>query len=193
MVRLKAKSASLALALIAVAVPVITGLSGCASSASGPTLPTRAAPAQYRSVYQWQRFTLVSRSQLDASTSASIVETAFPPPSVILLVPFAHNQLFIGFTVARFPCVGDYYLSRLTYGPGALVTIRLALRRVDLPNASCIAGVTPPVYQVVELPLSQFPAHLRLEIRVVHANVPIYPPPQAVVATDRTYVRLARS
>ncbi|MGA8427561.1 MAG: hypothetical protein WB801_08250 [Candidatus Dormiibacterota bacterium] len=108
-------------------------------------------------------------------------------------MPFAHNQVFIGFTLARFPCVGDYHLSHITDGPGALVTIRLDLRRADLHNASCIAGVTPPAYQVVELPLNQFPAHVRLEIRVVHAKVPIYPPPQAVVATDRTYVRLGGS
>jgi hypothetical protein len=193
MVRVKAKAATLALALIAVAVPAVTGLSGCASGVSGPTLPTRAAPAQYRSVYQWQRLTVVSRSQLQASTSASIVEMAFPPASVILVVPFAQNQLFIGFTLARFVCLGDYYLSHMTYGPGALVTIRLALRRTDLHDASCIAGAITPAYQVVELPLSEFPAHVRLEIRVVHAKVPIYPPPQAVVATDTTYVRLARS
>lgn len=192
MVRLKAQTASLALAVIAVAVPVVTVLSGCASSPSGPRLPTRAAPAQYRSLYQWQRFTVVSRSQLQASTSANIVETAFPPASVILVVPFAHNQLFIGFTLARFMCVGDYYLSRVIYGPGALVTIRLALRRADLHDASCIPAPHSPAYQVVELPLDQFPAHVRLEIRVVHAKVPIYPPPEALVATDRTYVRVAK-
>lgn len=187
MVMLRSTTTVVALPACIAAALVVSLLSGCASSGLGPRLPTRAETVRYQALYQGVDSSCAEQPQLGASTSLSTVEMTFPMfGSTEFKVPGRH-QLFIGFRLDASKCVGAYYLAGITFGPGALVTVNLA-QPILVPGALALAL---PAYQVVELPLNQFPTEIRVMVESVHWS--LFPVPPLSAATDRTYVRLAGS
>jgi len=169
-------------------VVLLTVLSGCASGAAGPKFPTRAEPVRCQALCEGVDSSCAEQPQLGASTSLSTLEITFPVfGSTQFTLPGRH-QLFIGFRLDASACASAYYLAGITRGPGALITVSLA-QPVQVPGA---LALPLPLYQVVELPLTQFPTNLRVMVKSVHRNLASLSHSSSE-ATERTYAWLARS
>jgi hypothetical protein len=110
------------------------------------------------------------------------IEKDFPPGTTTSPspVPSATGaQLYVGLTLARFSCLPDY-LASITYAPGARLTLSVEKKEL-LPGQACFQLIGPLMYQVVALPLRQFPARLKLEV-VVDRPAPL--------SAEQTYFRL---
>lgn len=119
---------------------------------------------------------------LQVSTSLAAIEKHFPPGTSTSPSPSPSAtgpQLYLGLTLARYSCLPDY-LAGITYGPGARLILSVEKQKL-LPGHACFHLIGPLMYQVVALPLSQFPPRLKLEVTVERP---------APLLTDRTYFRL---
>jgi len=142
-------------------------ISGCATAAAGTGLPSSASAASYRSLYLGLEGAGLGQPPLLAETTISTLEADFPPPSAARLQSELKRlgpELYLGITLARLSCRDDY-LAQVSYGPGAVVTLTVVQRQLP-PGAACFELIGPVRYQVVALPLRQFPGRLRLSIMV---------------------------
>ena len=148
-------------------------------------LPLRAVDLTYTSLYVGMEQSTVTSPSLLASTSLATIQRNFPPGASTSSAPPPGDtgpQLYLGLTLARYSCLPDH-LARIAYGPGARLTLSVEKERL-LPGHACSQLIGPLMYQVVALPLSQFPAGLRLKVTVER------PPP---LLSDRRYFRLPAS
>jgi hypothetical protein len=155
-------------ALGSLALVVAALVSGCAGAAASARLPDSATSANYRSLYVGLDHVGVTQPPLLVATSISAVESHFPPPSPARLhreLLGVGPELYVGVTLARLSC-RDNYLAKVTYGPGALLTLSVVQHQLP-PGKACFELIGPVMYQVVALPLDQFSPHLGLAI-VVH-------------------------
>lgn len=154
------RSAPLALALALAAL-----VSGSAGAQATTLTQVTSIPAHYRSLYGGLDHSRVSPPRLFASTSLALVERRFPP-GVAAVPPSptatAGGELYIGFPLAPLSCRDDY-LAKVTLGPGAVLTLAVLQHRLP-PGAACFQLIGPLMYQVIALPLEQFPSHLRLAV-----------------------------
>jgi hypothetical protein len=128
-----------------------------------------------------EQLSVVSPS-LQISTSLAAIQKNFPPgvgasPSPMPSV--TGPQLYLGLTLARYSCLPDY-VAAITYGPGARLTVSVEKQKL-LPGHACFQLIGPLMYQVVALPLSQFPARVKLEV-AVNRHMPLL--------SNRSYFRL---
>lgn len=157
-----ARSAGLALALVTAAL-----ISGCAAVAAAGASPDHPVPARYRSLYTGLNHSRVSLPPLLAGTRLGVVERTFPPGSVALPPGAAAPggpQLYVGFTLAPLSCRDDY-LAKAAIGPGAVLALTVVQRHLPA-GVACFELIGPLMYQVVALPLHQFPGHIRLLVEV---------------------------
>ncbi len=141
--------------------------SGCATVAASSGLPKATSPVSYRSLYVGLDRAELAQPPLLAATSISELEADFPPTSSARLRHELRGlgpQLYLGITLARFSCQDDY-LADVTYGPGALLTLTVAKHQLP-PGRACFELIGPLMYQVVALPLKEFPHPLTLSIVV---------------------------
>ncbi|HUY25547.1 MAG TPA: hypothetical protein VMV09_09660, partial [Candidatus Saccharimonadales bacterium] len=128
-------------------------------------LPRRAVDLTYASLYVGMEQSTVASPSLLVSTSLATIEKNFPRGSSTASSPPPRDtgpQLYLGLTLARYSCLTDH-LAGITYGPGARLTLSVEKQRL-LPGRACSQLIGPLMYQVVALPLSQFPAGLRLKV-----------------------------
>ena len=160
-------------------------ISGLSPVSARTHLPRRSIDPTYRSLYVGFEQLSVASPSLQVSTSLAAIEKNFPAGTSASPSPTPSAtgpQLYVGLTLARFSCLPDYLVG-IAYGPGARLT--LAVDKMKLvPGRACFQLIGPLMYQVVALPLSQFPARLRLEVTVNR------PPP---LLSDRTYFRIPGS
>ena len=174
-----------ALRLFCLALAAATLLTGSVSALAAAGYPSRPGLAQYRTLYRGLDPIGVALPPLRAAISLARVEASFPSGTGTSSSPgqgAGPDRLFIGFTLARLSCM-DNYLAGITFGPGALVTVRVAQHRL-LAGTACFELIGPMMYQVVELPVSQFLTDLHLEIQVAR--------PHSSGAADRAYVQLTK-
>lgn len=139
----------------------------CATVVAGSGLPGSTTPASYRSLYVGLDRADLTQPPLLAKTSISALGADFPPTSPARLHKELQGlgpQLYLGLTLARLSCRDDY-LAQLTYGPGALLTLTVAQHELP-PGSACFELIGPFMYEVVALPLKQFPRHLTVSIVV---------------------------
>jgi hypothetical protein len=166
---------------LALALGLAAIISGCAEGAYS-RLPAEAVPASYHSLFVGLAPVGLSLPPLVASTSLVTVEARFPRQARAGASPASGGagQLYVGFALARLSCM-DEFLAGVSFGPGALLTVRLA--RHHLPRGeACFELIGPLMYQVVELPLARFPIPIHLEVVVRH--------PQPAGAPPREYLEL---
>ncbi|MFZ0167885.1 MAG: hypothetical protein WAL64_00520 [Candidatus Dormiibacterota bacterium] len=147
-------------------------------------MPLRAVDLTYTSLYVGTEQSTVTSPSFLVSTSLATIQRNFPPGASTSPTPPPGDtgpQLYLGLTLARYSCLPDY-LASITYGPGARLTLSVEKERL-LPGHACSQLIGPLMYQVVALPLSQFPPGLRLKVTV---NRP------TPLLGDRTYFRLPR-
>ncbi|MGH7643809.1 MAG: hypothetical protein ACRENX_12510 [Candidatus Dormibacteria bacterium] len=142
-------------------------LTGCAPVAAGALVPRSAVAPQYRTLYLGLDGGTLSQPPLVAATAVSALAARFPPPSPGQLhreLQGLGSQLYLGITLGRLSCRDDY-LAKVRYGPGARLTLTVAQHQLA-PGAACFELIGPVRYQVLALPLQQFPGRLRLSIVV---------------------------
>jgi|GEM_PF-4943665 len=157
-------------------------VSGLGTVAARARLPRRSVDPTYLSLYTGLEQLSVVSPSLQVSTSLAAIEKNFPPgasPSPSPMPTVTGAQLYVGLTLARYSCLPDY-VAAITYGPGARLTLFVEKQKL-LPGHACFQLIGPLMYQVVALPLSQFPARVRLEVAV---NRP------APLLSDRSYFRI---
>ncbi|MFZ0996474.1 MAG: hypothetical protein WAO09_10940 [Candidatus Dormiibacterota bacterium] len=157
-------------------------ISGLGTVAAKTRVPRRPVRATYLSLYVGLEQLSVVSPSLQVSTSLAAIEKHFPPPAGPSPSPTPSvigPQLYVGLTLARFSCLPDY-VAAVTYGPGARLTLSVERQKL-LPGHACFQLIGPLMYQVVALPLSQFPARVKLEVAVNR------PEP---LLSDRSYFRL---
>ena len=145
-------------------------------------MPRRAVDPSYRSLYVGLEQLSVVSPSLQLSTSLAAIEKNFPlgtSTSPSPLPSATGPQLYVGLTLARFSCLPDY-LAGIAYGPGARLTLSVEKKRL-VPGQACFQLIGPLMYQVLALPLSQFPARVKLEVAVNR--------PEPLI-NDRSYIRL---
>jgi hypothetical protein len=160
-------------------------ISGLSPVSARTHRPRRSIDPIYRSLYVGLQQLSVAIPDLQVSTSLAGIEKNFPAgtSSTPSPTPSATGpQLYMGLTLARFSCLPDY-LAGITYGPGARLTLTVDKKKL-VPGHACFQLIGPLMYQVLALPLSQFPAHLRLEVTV---NRP------TPLLSDHTYFRIPGS
>lgn len=160
-------------------------ISGLVTVTARTRLPRPPLDPTYQSLYVGLEQLSAVSPGLQVSTSLAATEKNFLPvtSSTPSPVPSASGpQLYVGLTLARFSCRPDY-LAGITYGPGA--RLRLSVEQKELlPGQACFQLIGPLMYQVVALPLSQFPARLKLEV-VVDRPAPLN--------AEQTYFRIPSS
>lgn len=141
--------------------------SSCAPAVAGAGLPSTTSPASYRSLYAGLDQPELVLPSLLAETSIAALQADFPatsPPRLRHELQGLGPQLYLGLSLTRLSCRDDY-LAHLTYGPGALLFLAVAQRRLP-PRSACFELIGPVMYQVLALPLDQFPRHVTLSIVV---------------------------
>ncbi|MGH7667665.1 MAG: hypothetical protein ACREN1_10245 [Candidatus Dormibacteria bacterium] len=126
-----------------------------------------AVPLKYQSLYLGLDGGGLSQPALMARTSYAAIEKYFPEPQSASPTPRANaqgGQLYVGLTLGRLTC-RNYYLARARYGPGLVVTLTVRQRRLP-PRMACFELIGPVRYQLLALPLGQFPGHARLTVVV---------------------------
>jgi len=172
-------------AAVVAALTALLLISGLSEVSARTRVPRRSVHLTYASVYVGLEQLSVVSPSLQVSTSLAAIEKNFPPASSASPSPApsaSGPQLYVGLTLARFSCLPDY-LANIAYGPGARLTLAVEKKRL-VPGQACFQLIGPLMYQVVALPVSQFPARLKLEVTVDR------PTP---LLTDRTYFRLPAS
>jgi hypothetical protein len=158
-------------------------ISGLGTVAARTRVPRRSVNPSYVSLYVGLEQLSVVSPSLQLSTSLAAIEKNFPPgtssSSPSPMPSLTRPQLYVGLTLARYSCLPDY-LAGITYGPGARLTLSVEKKRL-LPGQACFQLIGPLMYQVVALPLSQFPTRVKLEVAV---NRP------APLRSDRSFFRL---
>jgi len=156
--------------------------SGVSTVAARTRVPRRAVDPTYVSLYGGLEQLSVVSPSLQVSTSLAAIEKNFPPGGSSSASPtpsLTGPQLYLGLTLARFSCLPDY-LAGITYGPGARLTLSVEKKQPH-PGQACFQLIGPLMYQVLALPLSQFPARVKLEVAVNR--------PEPLI-NDRSYIRL---
>jgi len=160
--RRPARTALGALALLGAAL-----FSGYATAVASGSMPAATTAVSYRSLYLGLDHSGVSQPPLMARLRLSALAGDFPPPSKRQLDRALHGlgpALYLGIKLDRLRCPDDY-LTRVTYGPGPLLTAFVVRHRLA-PGEACFQLMGPVRYQVLALPLAQFPRQLRVTIAV---------------------------
>ncbi|MGH7641027.1 MAG: hypothetical protein ACREN7_06735 [Candidatus Dormibacteria bacterium] len=157
-------------------------VASCAS-ASAQSLPRAERTISHQSVYLGLDTGSLSQPRLVVTTDLDSITRQFPAPLATSIPARLHTPrryLFVGLTLGRLTC-RDNYLARVGYGPGAL--LQLVVRREEQPpRTACFQIVGPVRYQLLAIPLSQFPKRLLLAVQlrgsvggpemVVHLRLP---------------------
>jgi hypothetical protein len=157
-------------------------ISGLSTVGAKTRVPRGPVDPTYRSLYLGLQQLSVVPPSLQVSTSLAAIEKHFPPGTRAAPFPVPSASvplLYLGLTLARYSCLPDY-LASITYGPGARLTLYVK-KRALLPGQACFLLIGPLMYQVLALPLSQFPTRLKLEVTVDRP---------APLLSDRTYFRI---
>jgi hypothetical protein len=157
-------------------------ISGVATVAARTRVPRRAVDPTFVSLYTGLEQLSVVSPSLQVSTSLAAIEKNFPrgaSPSPSPMPSVSGPQLYLGLTLARYSCLPDF-VAAIGYGPGARLTIVVEKKKL-LPGHACFQLIGPLMYQVVALPLNQFPARVKLEVAV---NRP------APLLSNRSYFRI---
>lgn len=146
---------------------LLLGPASATALASGGARLSSGTKADYRSLYLGLDTGGRSQPPLRADTSINLLEKSFPVPSVARVrrqLEGLGPELYLGVTLARLSC-NEEYVSEVDYGPGRVLTLTV----VEVALASgvaCPEFIGPVRYQVLALPLSQFPHHARLVVLV---------------------------
>ncbi|MGA9919653.1 MAG: hypothetical protein WBR23_00085 [Candidatus Dormiibacterota bacterium] len=141
--------------------------SSCATVVAGAGLPRTASAASYLTLYRGLVKPAVVPPPLLAETSLAALQVDFPATSPTQLHHELRGlgpQLYLGLTLSRVSCRDDY-LAHVTDGPGALLTLTVAVHQLP-PRSACFELIGPVMYQVLALPLKRFPRQLTLSIVV---------------------------